>query len=84
VPSIMGLEMGEILFKCPHTLKSVRTGLKSEWVVLHSLPPVAIPILCAACGQMHEWKRKDAWVGQAAEFRTAPEGPAVSLNAKRG
>jgi hypothetical protein len=66
----MGLEMGEILFTCPQTLKSVPTGLKAEWVVLHSLPPVAIPILCAACGQTHEWKRKDAWIGQLAEFRT--------------
>jgi hypothetical protein len=84
VPSIMGLKMGEILFTCPQTLKSVPTGLKAEWVVLHSLPPVAIPMLCTACGQTHQWKRKDAWIGQAAEFRTAPQGAAVSLNAKRG
>jgi hypothetical protein len=57
--------MGDILVKCPRTHKSVPTGLKAEWVVLDSLPPVAIPLVCAACGQVHTWKREDAWIGHA-------------------
>jgi hypothetical protein len=59
--------MGDILVKCPHTLKSVPTGLKAEWVVLGSLPPVAIPFPCTACGQIHKWKREDAWIGHASQ-----------------
>jgi len=62
--------MSDILVKCPRTLKSVPTGLKAEWVVLSSLPPVAIPFLCAACGQIHKWKREDAWIGCAAHIPT--------------
>ena len=61
--------MGDILVKCPHTFQAVPTGLKAEWVLLGSLPPVAIPFVCAACGQTHTWKRQDAWIGNA------PEGP---------
>jgi hypothetical protein len=57
--------MADILVKCPHTLRSVPTGLKAEWVVLGSLPPVAIPFMCTACGQIHKWKREDAWIGHA-------------------
>jgi len=60
--------MGDILVRCPLTLKSVPTGLKAEWVVLDSLPPVAIPLVCPACGQLHKWKREDAWIGQVAPF----------------
>ena len=60
------LPMGDILVKCPFTLKSVPTGLKAEWVVLDSLPPVAIPLSCPACGQLHKWRREDAWIGQVA------------------
>jgi hypothetical protein len=66
--------MGDILVKCPHTLKSVPTGLKAEWVVLGSLPPVAIPFVCTACGQTHKWKREDAWIGHASP---APKRAAV-------
>jgi hypothetical protein len=59
--------MADILVKCSRTLKSVPTGLKAEWVVLDTLPPVAIPFICAACGQMHKWKREDAWIGCATQ-----------------
>jgi hypothetical protein len=41
----------------------VSTGLKTEWVVLRSLPCVAVPLRCPACGQLHRWKPADAWVG---------------------
>ena len=54
--------MGDIVIKCPLTLKTVPTGLRAEWVVLDSLPAVAIPLRCAACGQIHKWKRDDAWI----------------------
>jgi hypothetical protein len=39
--------------------------LKTEWVFLKSLPCVAVPLRCPACGQMHRWKPDDAWIGSA-------------------
>jgi hypothetical protein len=69
--------MADILVKCSRTHKSVPTGLKAEWVVLDSLPPIAIPFICAACGQMHKWKREDAWIGCASSQRRE-ESAAVS------
>jgi hypothetical protein len=48
--------------QCPRTGTAVSTGLKTEWVVLHSLPRVAIPLRCPACGQMHKWRPQDAWI----------------------
>ena len=60
--------MGDIVVKCPLTLKTVPTGLRAEWVVLDSLPPVAIPLRCPACRQIHKWKRDDAWICPTAQF----------------
>jgi hypothetical protein len=52
--------------------------LKTEWVFLKSLPCVAVPLRCPACGQMHKWKPDDAWVGSA-----RPVGGAGLVTASR-
>ena len=57
--------MADILVQCPRTGAPVPTGLKTEWVLLKSLPSVAVPLRCPACGQMHKWKPDDAWIGAA-------------------
>src|SRR5580704_11029661 len=57
--------LADIFIQCPRTGAPVPTGLKTEWVVLRSLPPVAVPLRCPACGQMHKWKPDDAWIGAA-------------------
>ena len=53
---------GEILVLCPRTSVPVTTGLRIDWVVFNSLPPVAVPLHCPACGQVHKWKPQDAWI----------------------
>jgi hypothetical protein len=53
---------GAILIFCPRTSVPVPTGLRIDWVVFNSLPPVAVPLHCPACGQVHEWKPQDAWI----------------------
>jgi hypothetical protein len=53
---------GDILILCPRTNIPVSTGLKVAWVVFKSLPPVAVPLHCPACGHVHRWKPKDAWI----------------------
>ena len=63
--------MADILVRCPHCHKPVPTGLKVEWVVFSSLPPVAIPVVCAACGERHRWRREDAWIEGAARGQTS-------------
>jgi hypothetical protein len=57
--------LADILISCPRTGAPVSTGLKTEWVLLKSLPSVAVPLRCPACGQMHKWKPDDAWIGSA-------------------
>jgi hypothetical protein len=53
---------GEILIRCPDTSTPVTTGLRINWVVFKSLPPVAVPLSCPACGQIHRWMPRDAWI----------------------
>jgi len=55
--------LADILVQCPRTGAPVPTGLKTEWVLLKSLPCVAVPLRCPACGQMHKWRPDDAWIG---------------------
>ena len=57
--------MADILVQCPRTGAPVSTGLKTEWVLLHSLPRVAVPLRCPACGQIHKWHPQDAFIGVA-------------------
>ncbi len=54
--------MADIFVQCPRTGAGVSTGLKTEWVLLHSLPRIPIPFRCPACGQMHKWRPQDAWI----------------------
>ena len=59
----MEFALADILVQCPRTGAPVPTGLKTEWVFLKSLPAVAVPLRCPACGLMHNWKPDDAWIG---------------------
>jgi hypothetical protein len=59
--------LANIFINCPTTGIPVTTGLTTRWVVFHSLPSVAVPLRCPACGQMHRWKPQDAWIGQPAQ-----------------
>lgn len=54
--------MGDILIRCPRTRRPVRTGLTTDTVIFESLLPIALPLRCPACGQVHRWKPVDAWV----------------------
>lgn len=62
-----GSRLANIFISCPVTGTPVTTGLTTNWVVFHSLPSVAVPLRCPACGQTHRWKPQDAWIGHAAQ-----------------
>jgi hypothetical protein len=66
--------LADILVQCPRTGTPISTGLKTEWVVLHSLPRLAMPLRCPVCGQTHKWNPADAWVGGARQPHEAPSG----------
>jgi hypothetical protein len=57
--------LADIFVQCPRTGTPIATGLKTEWVVLNSLPRLAMPLRCPVCGQTHKWNPADAWVGPA-------------------
>jgi hypothetical protein len=69
--------VADIFVKCPRTGTPISTGLRTEWVLLKSLPRVPIPVRCPACGQMHKWASEDAWIGPVAQSR-APRRPSGS------
>src|SRR5580704_18073113 len=60
---------GDIVILCPRKNIPVPTGLKVAWVVFKSLPPVAVPLHCPACGHVHRWRPKDAWIDPGQELR---------------
>src|SRR5262249_20799830 len=70
VPSPAGSQVADIFVQCPRTGTPISTGLRTEWVLLKSLPRVPIPVRCPACGQMHKWESQDAWIGPV------PQSPA--------
>jgi len=67
--------MADILVQCPSTGAAISTGLRTEWVVLSSLPRIAIPLRCPVCGQTHKWNPQQAWAGSAADAHGPPGRP---------
>ena len=55
--------MADIFVQCPRTGTPISTGLRSEWVLLKSLPRVPIPVQCPAGDQTHTRGAQDAWIG---------------------
>jgi len=64
------MAVADIVVQCPRTGTPVPTGLKSEWVFLRSLPRVAIPLRCPACGQTHRWQPQEAWIAAPVQPHT--------------
>lgn len=55
--------MGDIMIRCPTLGTAVRTGLRTDTIVLDSMPAdLAIPLRCPACKAIHTWVRGDAWI----------------------
>ena len=69
VLSPRGSQVADIFVQCPRTGTPISTGLRTEWVLLNSLPRVPIPVRCPACGQMHKWDPQHAWIGPVLQSR---------------
>jgi hypothetical protein len=82
-----GVDVGRHIRAVPAHGHTNSTGLKTEWVLLKSLPRVPIPVhRCPTCGQMHKWDPHDAWVGpvQSRAPRLLSNSRAASYSASTG
>jgi hypothetical protein len=70
--------LADIFVACPRTGTPISTGLKTEWVVLNSLPRLAMPLRCPVCSQIHKWNPADAWIGPVRH----PHDPSVQSDSR--
>jgi hypothetical protein len=63
--------MGMIMIRCPATGRGVSTGI--EVCATDQLPVVTATTSCPACGRLHKWTKKEAWLANAGEhYRAVP------------
>jgi hypothetical protein len=70
--------MGILMICCPSTGRAVSTGIEMHRV--DQLPTVIATIECSACGCVHEWTKKDVWLGEGGDDYRA----AAAVKAARG
>ena len=54
--------MGTVMIRCPRTGRAVSTEIDTELTVFERLPYVASRLRCPACGEVHVWTARDAWL----------------------
>jgi hypothetical protein len=57
--------MGTVMIRCPRTDRAVSTEIDTESSVFERLPEVASRLHCAACGEVHVWTARDAWLSDS-------------------
>jgi predicted RNA-binding Zn-ribbon protein involved in translation (DUF1610 family) len=57
--------MATVMIRCPRTDRAVSTEIDTEASVLARLPEVATRLRCPACGEVHVWTARDAWLADA-------------------
>jgi hypothetical protein len=63
--------VGIIMINCPATGHGVSTGI--EVVATDQIPIVTATMVCPACGRVHEWTKKEAWLANGGEqYRGEP------------
>jgi hypothetical protein len=54
--------MGTVMIRCPRTDRAVSTQIHTEVAVFERLPEVPSELRCPACGEVHVWTAKHAWL----------------------
>jgi hypothetical protein len=54
--------MGTVMIRCPRTGRAVSTKIDTELTVFERLPYVSSRLRCPACGEVHVWTARDAWL----------------------
>ena len=63
--------MGAVMIRCPRTDRAVSTEIETVPSVFRRLPEVAARMRCPACGEVHVWTMRDAWLGEPLFSRVA-------------
>ena len=58
--------MESLIFVCPKTERQVDIGVTTEIGTLLRIRSRMVRAKCPACGDIHEWPVRDAWLVQAA------------------
>jgi predicted RNA-binding Zn-ribbon protein involved in translation (DUF1610 family) len=58
--------MERLHFNCPNTGHAVDTGIESELDTLLRIRNKRVRVRCPQCGELHEWRVRDAQLEQAA------------------
>jgi hypothetical protein len=74
--------MPMVMIKCPHTARSISTGIEVETLELGRLPDVAMTAQCGACGMSHAWRRDEAWLADYAG-QAVTRAPAILRTSRR-
>lgn len=54
--------MPRIMIRCPSLRVDIPTGLTTEKIKFDSIAGIRMPVECPACGRLHIWERKQAWI----------------------
>jgi hypothetical protein len=58
--------MSLVMIKCRHTARPVSTGLEVDDAQFAELPDVSMRCDCTACGMIHSWWKREAWLADYA------------------
>jgi hypothetical protein len=56
------IPMPQILIRCPKFGRAIATGLQTEKIKFESLAGIQFSVVCPACGKIHRWRQRDAWI----------------------
>jgi hypothetical protein len=54
-----------VIIRCPRTDDEVPTGLITDITKLDNLPSNPTELKCSACGERHQWSRRDAFLAHS-------------------
>ena len=63
--------MGTVVVRCPTTGRVIPVGFAGAGDTFHAGGNAMATVLCLACGEIHRWQKKDAWV-EPAERHPSP------------
>jgi hypothetical protein len=58
--------MEHLIFICPRTGQRIDSGVESEIGTLLRIRDRTLRVRCHACGELHEWRVRDAFLARAA------------------
>ena len=64
--------MGTVVIRCPKTGKVVPVGFAGVRDTFHAGENAMATLVCPACGRIHHWQKKDAWVEPAERHPPPP------------